>query len=244
MLWHEYKSSAARVVQADRALRTAIITFNGNYEGLQQTTRLGNVLVLVNRPQEAVFALQLLKLAFDEYFTTVADYNRAQFELLSRPGLPGPRARTDPAAWRDSAGGYGPAGLPAPGRQRAAPGHPVIASRPRTKMTWLRRSLCSRRFLDSMHQSPDQEDLFLLSSDWKRSNCSAPGRQRALSAHVEAGSRALDAPPADTSSCPGAAGGTASPARPGSKRRTRRRRNPPPASSCTASRTRIGTTKV
>ena len=82
------QSAAARVVQADRALRTAIITFNGNYEGLQQTTRLGNVLVLVNRPQEAVFALQLLKLAFDEYFTTVADYNRAQFELFHALGYP------------------------------------------------------------------------------------------------------------------------------------------------------------
>lgn len=82
------QSAAARVLQADRALRTAIITFNGNYEGLKQTTRLGNVLVLVNRPQEAVFALQLLKVAFDEYFTTVADYNRSQFELFHAMGYP------------------------------------------------------------------------------------------------------------------------------------------------------------
>jgi hypothetical protein len=82
------QSAAARVVQADRAMRTAIITFNGNYEGLQQTTRLGNVLVLVNRPQEAVFALQLLNVAFDQYFTTVAEYNRAQFELFRALGYP------------------------------------------------------------------------------------------------------------------------------------------------------------
>ena len=82
------QSAAARVLQADRAFRTAIITFNGNFEGLRNTTRLGNVLVLVNRPQEAVFALQLMKLAFDEYFTTVADYNRAQFELFHALGYP------------------------------------------------------------------------------------------------------------------------------------------------------------
>ena len=82
------QSAAARVVQADRAMRTAIITFNGNFEGLRQTTRLGNVLVLVNRPQEAVFALQLLNVAFDEYFTTVAEYNRAQFELFHALGYP------------------------------------------------------------------------------------------------------------------------------------------------------------
>jgi hypothetical protein len=46
------------------------------------------VLVLVNRPQEVVFALQLMKLAFDEYFTTVADYNRAQFEVFRARGYP------------------------------------------------------------------------------------------------------------------------------------------------------------
>ena len=69
-------------------MRTAIITFNGNFEGLQQTTRFGDVLVLINRPQEVVFALQLMKLAFDEYFTTVAEYNRAQFELFHALGYP------------------------------------------------------------------------------------------------------------------------------------------------------------
>ena len=82
------QSAALRVIQADRALRTAIITFNGNFQGLQQTTRFGDVLVLVNRPQEAVFALQLMKLAFDEYYTTVADYNRAEFELFHATGYP------------------------------------------------------------------------------------------------------------------------------------------------------------
>jgi outer membrane protein TolC len=82
------QSAAARVLQADRALRTAIITFNGNFEGLRHTTRFGDILVLVNRPQEVVFALQLLKLAFDEYFTTVADYNRAQFLTFHALGYP------------------------------------------------------------------------------------------------------------------------------------------------------------
>ncbi len=82
------QSATARVTQADRALRTAIITFNGNFEGLRQTTRFGDVLVLVNRPQEVVFALQLMKVAFNEYFDTVADYNKAQFELFHALGYP------------------------------------------------------------------------------------------------------------------------------------------------------------
>jgi outer membrane protein TolC len=82
------QSAAARVLQADRALRTAIVTFNGTFEGLRQTTRFGDVLVLVNRPQEAVFALQLMYVAFEEYYTTVADYNRGQFELFHALGYP------------------------------------------------------------------------------------------------------------------------------------------------------------
>jgi hypothetical protein len=82
------QSAAARVGQADRALRTGIITFNGNFEGLQQTSRFGDVLVLVNRPQEAVFALQLMKTSFDEYFMTVAEYNRSQFQIFHALGYP------------------------------------------------------------------------------------------------------------------------------------------------------------
>jgi outer membrane protein TolC len=82
------QSAAARVLQADRALRTGIITFNGHLEGLEQTRRLENVLVLTFRPQEAVYSLDMLNIAFDEYFTTVADYNRAQFELFRALGYP------------------------------------------------------------------------------------------------------------------------------------------------------------
>jgi outer membrane protein TolC len=82
------QSASARVIQADRALRTGIIAFNGTYEGLRQTMRFGDVLVLVNRPQEAVYSLQLMKIAFDEYFTTVAEYNRAQFDLFHALGYP------------------------------------------------------------------------------------------------------------------------------------------------------------
>jgi outer membrane protein TolC len=82
------QSAAARVSQADRSLRSAIIAFDGSFEGLGQTRRFGDVLTLVNRPQEVVYALQLLKLSIDEYFTTVAEYNRAQFELFHALGYP------------------------------------------------------------------------------------------------------------------------------------------------------------
>jgi outer membrane protein TolC len=82
------QSAAARVTQASRALREGMIAFNGNFEGLRQTTRFGDVLRLVFRPQEVVYALDLLSTAFDEYFTTVAEYNRAQFRLFHALGYP------------------------------------------------------------------------------------------------------------------------------------------------------------
>jgi outer membrane protein TolC len=82
------QASALRVVQADRSLRTGIITVNGAFEGLKEISRFANVLVLIARPQEAVYSLQLLRVAFEEYYSTVAEYNRAQFELFHALGYP------------------------------------------------------------------------------------------------------------------------------------------------------------
>lgn len=84
----QVQSAAARVVQAERSLRSGYVTYQKNYEGLGQTKRFDNVLELVYRPQEAVYALKLLHLAFHEYFNTVADYNTAQFMLFHALGYP------------------------------------------------------------------------------------------------------------------------------------------------------------
>jgi hypothetical protein len=86
------QSAAVRVLQAERSLREALITYNGNYEGLRQTKRLevggSGVLVQIYRPQEVDIALEHLRDSYDEYFMTVADYNRAQFELFHALGYP------------------------------------------------------------------------------------------------------------------------------------------------------------
>ncbi|HEY7311534.1 MAG TPA: hypothetical protein VH643_19380 [Gemmataceae bacterium] len=82
------QSAAARTVQAERELRGAIDNFDGVIEGLKQTKRFGNVLQLIFRPQEAVFAHQLLMIAYQNYYTTVAQYNMAQFELFHALGYP------------------------------------------------------------------------------------------------------------------------------------------------------------
>jgi hypothetical protein len=84
----DLQSAAARVVQAEREVRGALVNYNGNYEGLRQTKRFGNVLIQVFRPQEAVFALQLLMTAYDNYIATVAEYNTAQFAMFHALGYP------------------------------------------------------------------------------------------------------------------------------------------------------------
>jgi outer membrane protein TolC len=80
--------AASRVVQAERSLRTGIVTYLRNFEGMGQTRRFENVLELIFPPQVVVFALKLLHTAFHEYFNTVADYNTAQFELFHALGYP------------------------------------------------------------------------------------------------------------------------------------------------------------
>ena len=84
----DLQSAAARVVQAEREVKSALINYNGNVEGLEQTSRFGNVLIQVFRPQEVVFALQLLMTAYEHYIDTVADYNTAQFAMFHELGYP------------------------------------------------------------------------------------------------------------------------------------------------------------
>lgn len=81
-------SAAKRVAEAERGLTQSLETFKGNLKGMGQTTRFGDLLVLVNRPQEVTASLQQLQQAYANYFGTVADYNRAQFRLFHALGYP------------------------------------------------------------------------------------------------------------------------------------------------------------
>ena len=84
----DLQSAALRVIEAERSMREALITFEGNYEGLAQTKRFENLLIQVYRPQEAVMSLENLLVSYDQYFATVAEYNRVQFELFHALGYP------------------------------------------------------------------------------------------------------------------------------------------------------------
>ncbi len=82
------QSAAVRARQAENELAAALDSVTKNFEGLGQTQRAGNLLVLVIRPQEAVAAVQALARAYARYYGAVADSNRAQFRLYRALGHP------------------------------------------------------------------------------------------------------------------------------------------------------------
>jgi outer membrane protein TolC len=84
----QLNSATLQVVEAETGVRQAQESFAGNLRGMSETTRFGDILVLVNRPQEVVAALQQLATAYDNYFISVNEYNRAQFRLYRALGYP------------------------------------------------------------------------------------------------------------------------------------------------------------
>jgi outer membrane protein TolC len=82
------EAAAIQVGHTEAEVREANITLAGTRIGLRETRGAGGRLELINRPQEAVAALQQLNRAYDEYFTAVNSYNRAQFQLFRALGYP------------------------------------------------------------------------------------------------------------------------------------------------------------
>lgn len=83
--------SRNRVREAEEGVRAAVDSADKNLQGLGQTRRAGEQLVLVFRPQEAVAAVTALDLAYRDFYTAVADTNRAQFALHRALGHPAER---------------------------------------------------------------------------------------------------------------------------------------------------------
>ncbi len=84
----QLEAAAAQVGEAATEVREASITLTGTRVGLRQPLPAGGLMQLINRPQEAVAALQQLNRAYDTYFTAVNGYNRAQFQLYRAIGYP------------------------------------------------------------------------------------------------------------------------------------------------------------
>ena len=82
------QQAAARIVDAKVGLQDAQDSVAKNVEGLNQTRRIGDVIILVIRPQEAVAAVQAMGQAYADYYSAIADYDRAQFRLYRALGHP------------------------------------------------------------------------------------------------------------------------------------------------------------
>jgi outer membrane protein TolC len=93
------RAAAIRVTRSEAELKSSQISYDGNLRGLGETVRVGELLQLVNRPQEVVAALQQLEQAYINYYTSANDYNRAEFRLFHALGYPAQRL-----ACGDSAG--------------------------------------------------------------------------------------------------------------------------------------------
>lgn len=84
----QIEATAVQVGKAEAGVREANISFTGTVKGLSETRLVGDLLEVVNRPQEAVAALQQLNRAYNNYFAAVNSYNRAQFQLYRALGYP------------------------------------------------------------------------------------------------------------------------------------------------------------
>jgi hypothetical protein len=84
----QVQSAAARVKESEAGLKDAVESVDQNFDGLKQTKRVGNLLILVIRPQEAAAAVQALSLAYADYYAAIGDFNRAQFRLYRAMGQP------------------------------------------------------------------------------------------------------------------------------------------------------------
>ena len=84
----QVQAAAVRVARAEVEVKAALASYQGNLRGLSETVRAGELLQLVNRPQEVVAALQQLQQAYLNYYISVNDYNRAQFRLFRALGYP------------------------------------------------------------------------------------------------------------------------------------------------------------
>lgn len=84
----QVRAAAERLNEAEPALRDARELVERSIEGLGQTRRVGESLLLVTRPQEAVATVQAFAQANTDFYAAVADYNRAQFRLYRALGHP------------------------------------------------------------------------------------------------------------------------------------------------------------
>jgi outer membrane protein TolC len=84
----QLRRAANRLKAAEEGVVNSVETAEKNLKGLVPGKRVGEQLVLVFRPQEAVAAVAALDQAYRDYYAAVGDHNRAQFRLYRALGHP------------------------------------------------------------------------------------------------------------------------------------------------------------
>jgi outer membrane protein TolC len=84
----QVESATARAITANRGIREARLAYEGSLANLDKTDKVGDLSVQVSRAFEVIDALKALSQAYDTYFVSVSDYNRAQFRLYRALGYP------------------------------------------------------------------------------------------------------------------------------------------------------------
>ena len=96
--------AAQRVDLAEKEVRSALKSADKNLVALGQTRGVGNQMLLLVRPQEAVAAVQSLAQAYVDYYTAVAESNRGQFRLYRALGQPAENLARDLHRYDEDAG--------------------------------------------------------------------------------------------------------------------------------------------
>ena len=82
------ESAVVRVGKAEQGLQEARLAYEGSLAELDKIDREDNVPIVVRRAFDVIDALRALSNAYDRYFQSVNDYNRAQFQLYRALGYP------------------------------------------------------------------------------------------------------------------------------------------------------------
>jgi outer membrane protein TolC len=82
------QSAGVRIGKAEAGLQEAQLAYTGTLEELGKITQVEDVKILTRRTFEVIDALRALLRAYDNYFLSVNDYNRAQFRLFRALGYP------------------------------------------------------------------------------------------------------------------------------------------------------------
>jgi outer membrane protein TolC len=84
----QLKSANTRVASSERGLREAKLAYDGSLAELGKLEKKAEATIVIRRTFEVIDALKSLSRAYDLYFASINDFNRAQFLMYRSLGYP------------------------------------------------------------------------------------------------------------------------------------------------------------